>query len=68
MDDNESECCFAPDASTNADRGATSKQLDASPFDEKMRALIEARVGKQTAPLTQMRPPSQETSVFDHGV
>lgn len=54
---------FAPDESSNADRGATSKQLDASPLDEKMRAAIEARVGKQTAPMTQMR--SGKASLFD---
>lgn len=54
---------FAPDESSNGDRGATSKQSDASPLDEKMRKAIEARVGPATPPMTQMK--SGKASIFD---
>ena len=49
-----SECCFAPDKTTNANRGPTDKQSDADPFQERMRKDIEARVGKATSPQAQM--------------
>ena len=49
VDPTESEdCCFCPDATTNATRGSTVKQSDADPFQEKMRKAMEARVGKVT--------------------
>lgn len=47
---------FAPTIATNADRSATAKQPDASPFDERMRKAIEARVGKADPQMSNMRP------------
>lgn len=49
---------FRVDESTNADRGATAKQSDASPMDERLRKAIEARVGPPTPQMTNMKPRS----------
>lgn len=46
---------FAPTVSSNADRGPTDKQSDASPLDEKMRRAIEDRVGSATSGMSQMK-------------
>lgn len=42
------DCCFCPDATTNATRGSTVKQPDADPFQENMRKAMESRFGKDT--------------------
>lgn len=52
----DSDCCFKPSVETNATRGSTVKRIDADPFQEKMRAAIEARVGKATDVQGQMEP------------
>ena len=51
---------------TNADRGVTSKQSDASPLDEKMRKAIERRVGNPGSQMSNMKRPGN-VSVFDLG-
>lgn len=57
VDPTESEdCCFCPDATTNATRGSTVKQSDADPFQESMRKAMESRYGKATDAQSGMSP------------
>lgn len=63
MDEDYTQCCFAPSEDTNANRGSTVKQSDADPFQEKMRKLMEARVGKTPDSMSGMKCDSKFPSI-----
>ena len=53
--ENDPECCgFIVDKKYNHNQGPTDKQPDSSPMEERMRVMLEQRVGVATSPQTSM--------------